>query len=104
MKFIYVNEATNVVITEITADYVQKKISIVNHTDDAIDRAFGINEHPSFDDWNRFLESRCVPRSRGDIKTYLRTIGVDWYDPLLIVKKTGGRMAEDRNVLLLVEE
>ena len=104
MKFIYINETTNTVITEITADYKTKKIAIVNHTNDVIDRAFGINEHPSFDDWNRFLESRCIPRSRGDIHTYLKSIDVDFYDPLLIVKKTNGRMAEDSNALILVEE
>ena len=42
-----------------------------------------------------FLEERCLPKSRAGIREYLEAIGVSEYDPMEIIKKTAGRMAED---------
>ncbi len=49
------------------------------------------------------MESRCIPRTRAGLREYLETIGVDRYDPLEIIRKTQGRMAED-DLWLTVEE
>lgn len=81
--------------TLINVDYPNKKVSIVNYTDDLVSRAFGINENPTIKDFEEFLEDRCFPRSRDKLKLILKDIGVDYYDPYLICKKTEGRMAED---------
>lgn len=60
-----------------------------------IKTAFGNNEVPTWEDFQDFLEERCVPRSRGGIREYLEAIGVEEYNPFEIIKKTNGRMAED---------
>jgi hypothetical protein len=41
------------------------------------------------------LEERCIPRQRAGLREYLEAHGLDEYDPLAIIKKTKGRMAED---------
>ena len=41
--------------------------------------------------------------ARAGLREYLETIGVDRYDPLEIIRKTQGRMAED-DLWLTVEE
>ena len=42
-----------------------------------------------------FIESRCFPRTRDKMKLQLRELGLPFYDPLMIIGKTQGRMAED---------
>ena len=91
--------------TEIYADFRTRTVHIVNHTDDLIFRAFGIKEEPTWEDFEHFLESRCFPKTRGNCKDLLKAYGLEnvGYDPLEIVKKTGGRMAED-HMYLVIEE
>lgn len=60
-----------------------------------IHRAFGIKAKPTWEDFEEFLESRCFPRTRDGLRMILDDIGLDFYDPLAIVEKTKGRMAED---------
>jgi len=81
--------------TIIYADYKTKKIRIENHTDDCIRLAFGKNENPTWEDFENFLEERCVPRQRANIKDILEFLDVLFYDPISIIEKTQGRMAED---------
>ena len=57
--------------------------------------AFGTNELPTWEDFELFLEERCVPRERAGLREYLEALGLEEYDPLDIVRKTQGRMAED---------
>ena len=49
-----------------------------------------------------FLESRCFPKSRAMLKSILRELGLDSYDPLAIIEKTQGRMAEDKQWIHLI--
>ena len=42
-----------------------------------------------------FLQDRCFPKTRGNVKTVLTGLGLQDYDPLQIVEKTNGRTAED---------
>ena len=42
-----------------------------------------------------FLESRCFPESRDKMKLILKDLGLPFYDPIMIIEKTAGRMAED---------
>jgi hypothetical protein len=90
--------------TRIYVDYGNESVKIENFTDDLIERAFGANETPSFSDYEKFLESRCFPRTRDHVKWILRDLGLDSYEPLTIVKKTAGRMAEDDMWIKFVEE
>jgi hypothetical protein len=40
-----------------------------------------------------------VPRQRAGLREYLEALGVDQYDPIAIIEKTAGRMAEDNQWL-----
>jgi transcriptional regulator with XRE-family HTH domain len=87
------------VCTEIYVDYQNKKIKIINRTNDITKRAFGINENPTWEDYEDFLENRCLPKSRAMQKTILSKIGIDSYDPLQIIQRTKGRTAEDNQYI-----
>lgn len=80
----------------IVADTTERHICVENHVDHIIKTAFGNNLLPTWDDFQKFLEERCIPRARAGLREYLETIGVEEYDPIEIIKKTEGRMAEDR--------
>lgn len=81
--------------TVILIDFTEQKILIKNETDELIHRAFGVLKHPVWKDFQEFLEERCFPRSREGMRVVLRSLGLDFYDPLAIIEKTAGRMAED---------
>ncbi|MBQ9661881.1 MAG: helix-turn-helix domain-containing protein [Oscillospiraceae bacterium] len=81
--------------TVIDVDFLKRKIYIQNKTKDLLHRAFGIVENPTWADFEYFLEDRCFPRMRGNCKSILKQLGLNDYDPLQIVEKTQGRMAED---------
>lgn len=87
------------VCTEIYVNFADKKIKIVNRTNDIMKRAFGINENPDWHDFKQFLEERCFPKSRAFRKTILKKIGADGYDTLQILEKTDGRTAEDNQYI-----
>ena len=65
------------------------------YTDNLIFRAFGKNEHPNFAEYEDFLSARCFPAERDKMKLMLKELDIPFYDPLLIIEKTKGRMAED---------
>lgn len=84
------------ICTIIDVDERKREIMIKNFIDNPIYRAFGVNEEPDFEDYEKFLESRCFPRERDMMKLELRELDIPFYDPLMIVEKTNGRMAEDQ--------
>jgi hypothetical protein len=92
MEYMYEKE----LCTSIDIDFLHKKIYIMNHTNDIIHRAFGIISNPTWEDFELFLERRCFPKTRANIKNILNDINVESYDPLQIIEKTEGRMAEDK--------
>lgn len=92
------------ICTIIRANYKTQTVEIENKTDMLIHTAFGVNEHPTWEDYEFFLEDRCVPRTRHMLKLYLKELGLDHYDPLDIIRKTKGRMAEDTQWIEIVEE
>lgn len=89
--------------TTIFADFTDDTLVVENDIADPVKTAFGNNPLPTWVDFQVFLEERCVPRHRAGLREYLEAIGVDAYDPLAIVEKTAGRMAED-NQWLVVED
>lgn len=88
--------------TVIDVDFKHERIKIENHTTKIPLRAFGVVENPSWEDFQIFLEDRCLPRTRFGLKEILRDIGVPFYDPLLIIEKTQGRMAGDNQWIELI--
>ncbi len=83
------------VCTEIYVDFLNEKINIINRTNDILSRAFGVLENPTWEDFEYFLRERCLSENRGDKKEFLKTLGVDHFDPLQIIEATKGKMAED---------
>jgi IS30 family transposase len=91
------------ICTEIYVDYAHQKIEIINRTNDIMKRAFGINENPTWQDFEEFLADRCLPKSRAMCKTILNRIGIDSYDSFQIIEKTKGRTAEDNQYLRITK-
>ena len=92
----------NILCATIDCDYVKESVEVKNYVDDSMRKPFGRIEHPTIKDFEEFLENRCVPKSRGDLKLYLKDIGVPFYDPIMIIEKTEGRCTED-NFSLKIE-
>lgn len=93
MDFMYDDELCSV----IDVDFRNQKVYVENKTDEIILTAFGVNKNPDWETFNEFLESRCIPRTRCQIKEILRENDMDFYEPLQIIEKTQGRMAEDHH-------
>ena len=85
----------NIVCTVIDVDELNRKVAIHNYIDDPLYKAFGVNDSPDFEDYEEFIESRCFPRSRDKIKLELKKLDIPFYDPIMIIEKTEGRMTED---------
>lgn len=81
--------------TIIDVDFMNEKVMIKNRTDDILYRAFGVVENPTWQQFQEFLEDRCFPKTRGNMKAVLKELGIDSYDPLQIVERTRGRTADD---------
>lgn len=81
--------------TIIDVDFLHQKVMIQNKTKDMLHRAFGVIEHPTWDDFELFLKDRCFPATRGNVKELLKQLQLTSYDPLQIVEKTRGRTEED---------
>jgi len=85
----------NEMCTLIDVDVSRRIVKIRNYTDRIQFRAFGSNDHPDYDQFMEFLRSRCFPETMDKIKLKLQALNLPFYDPLLIIEKTEGRMAED---------
>lgn len=88
--------------TVIDVDFKHERIKNENHTNKISLRAFGVVENPSWEDFQIFLEDRCLPRTHAGLKGILRDMGVPFYDPLLIIEKTQGRIAGDNQWIALI--
>lgn len=93
LRLWYMSE--NRVCTIIDVDERSRRVKVYNFTRDYMERAFGKEEHPDFEAYEAFLESRCFPESRDKMKLILKDLDLPFYDPLLIIEKTKGKMAED---------
>lgn len=94
----------NNLCTTIDIDFKHEKISIQNYTDEIPLRAFGVVTNPDWSDFEYFLEDRCFPRTRDHAKEILREMGLPFYDPLLIIEKTQGRMAGDHQWIMILKK
>lgn len=83
----------------IVADYDDCTLRVRNEDVELIKTAFGNNRLPSWEDYEYFLKERCIPRERSGLRAYMDVLGIDAYDPLEIIRKTHGRMAEDEQWL-----
>lgn len=89
--YLYRNE----ICTVIDVEEPTRRIDVYNYTNYPWMRAFGKIEKPTFEQYEQFLESRCFPKTRDKMKLVLKELDLPFYDPLMIIEKTKGRMAED---------
>lgn len=85
----------------IYADFTGQTVAVENQEIPLIKTALGNNLSPKWEDFQQFLAERCIPRQRAGLREYLEALGLDEYDPLSIIEKTGGRMAEDQQWLTI---
>lgn len=90
--------------TKITIDRTSKTLRIQNMSTEPLFTAFGVNENPNWEDLQSFLEERCIPKERDGLAYYLQALDLACYEPLEIIRKTQGRMAEDHSWIKIVEE
>lgn len=91
LNYMYKNE----LCTVIDVDELNERVEIYNYIDNIFFRAFGSNSRPTYQEYQEFIESRCFPRTRDKMKLILRDLNLPFYDPIMIIEKTEGRMAED---------
>ena len=91
LKYMY----GNLCCTLIDVSEKDQLVYIKNYVSNPIFRAFGTIEEPDWEQYQEFLESRCFPRTRDKMKLMLEHLGLPFYEPLLIIEKTQGRMEED---------
>lgn len=89
--------------TLVDVDDIGQKVFVKNYVDNIMFRAFGANEDPTYEEYKEFLKSRCFPETRDKIKIQLEALGLPFYDPMMIIEKTKGKMAED-DFWILVEK
>lgn len=88
------------VCTKIFVNFKEKKIRIINSVSDPLYTAFGVIENPTWEDFREFMRERCFPEDRSMAKTILSSLKiVSGYDPVEIIRKTRGRMAEDNQYI-----
>ena len=85
----------NTVCTIIDVDEIRRKVKIKNFNNNIMYCAFGVKQKPDFHDYEEFLESRCFPRTRDKMKLMLQEFDLPFYDPLMIIEKTAGRVEGD---------
>lgn len=89
----------SILCSTIYADFTEQEIIVENQEVPLIKTAFGNNVSPTWKDFEQFLLERCIPQQRAGLREYLKTLGLEEYDPLAIIQKTEGRMAEDQQWL-----
>lgn len=83
------------------ADFTQQTVVVENEPVSYVKTAFGNNLLPDWEEFQGFLAERCIPRQRAGLREYLETLGLEEYDPIAILEKTNGRMAEDQQWLTI---
>lgn len=68
--------------TVIIYDEAKKKIEIKNFLQYNYMKAFGVNEEPTWEDFEEFLKDRCFPKNRYDAQDLLQNLGLTEYIPL----------------------
>ena len=56
---------------------------------------FGVRTQANYNDLEEFFEERCFPKERVNCKEILHDLGLDYYEPELICRKTHGVQFDD---------
>ena len=75
---------------KITYDFSTNEVSVENYVDDPMMLPFGVNTNPTIKDLEDFINSRCIPETRFDLKQMLKFFDIPAYDPWDTVKRNHG--------------
>lgn len=93
-----------ILLAEINVDYQKGKVTVINHTDDNMERPFGCNEHPTIKDFEDFIEYRTIPQTRYNFKMEMRMRGIIDTSPMGIFRQYHGRTTDDDYYAEIIEE
>lgn len=79
-------------------------VSFTNYSDDILSLPFGVRDNVTYSALLEFYEDRCFPRERANCKDVLKRLGLDYYDPELICRKTHGLQFDDFTWLQFSDE
>jgi hypothetical protein len=65
-------------------------VTFKNYIDDPVWLPFGVNKSADLKMLDDFFEDRCFPRERVNCKEIVHNLGLDYYEPELICRKTHG--------------
>ena len=71
------------------------KVTFENFSDNIIRLPFGVKTKVTEEDLDEFYEERCFPRERANCKEILHNLGLDYYEPAMICRKTHGLQFDD---------
>lgn len=91
-------------VTKIWYDESNRTVHIENFTDDLIICAFGINENPTYEDFEAFSEYRCMPKTRFDLKYVLNKLDIPFWEPWILIRYNHGLMYNDYNWIMFEDE
>lgn len=72
-----------------------KEVKVEQYDDFYLRRPFGNKKNITIDDVLEYFEERCFPRERLDCDELLEGLGLSYYDPIEIVRKTHGLLRDD---------
>lgn len=76
--------------------YVEgSSITFKNYADCICFLPFGVRTSATIEDLEEFYEERCFPRERENCTEILHNLGLDYYEPELICRKTHGQQFDD---------
>lgn len=85
-----------ILYSEVKANSKTREVEVVNFTDEREEKVFGQRENPTWDDLVRFVESRCIPPTRHNIRDLLDMVGLPKYDAFALFQITSGHFAKDK--------
>lgn len=84
------------VVANVLIDFTKQKARVFQYTDDFLIKPFSKDsQNVSISDVLDFLEDRCFPRERVNCNEVLKELGLSFYKPLDIVRKTHGVQFDD---------
>lgn len=72
-----------------------ENVTVTHYSDLIPFRPFGVITEPTYKDLLDYYEERSFPEDRVNCKAVLKSIGLDYYDPELICRKTHGQQFDD---------
>ncbi len=93
-----------ILLTNMDIDFVNNTVKIHNYTDNLNERAFGINENPTMQDFEEFCEYRSIPQTRHNFKAEMRLRGIEDTSPMGIMRFYNGRIDDDNCYIEIIEE